>query len=192
MAKACCVMDGEDKVMRDILRSTLLVTSLAIAAGAVQASPVALAADGSWFSFNVLDGESGWYTDDLSPLEFSFSSASAFTLRITDYITAGDDTGFKVNGNFFDRTNAVPEDFAEVAFTPDEAFGNPLWSQGSWLFAPGSYTFSGDQARAPGLQGLMAISVLRSQTVPEPSALGLLAVALAGAAFAARRRQQRA
>lgn len=178
--------------MLDILRSTLLATSLTIAGVAAQASPVALVADGSWFSFNVLDGESAWYTDDLSPLEFSFSSASAFTLRITDYITAGDDTGFKVNGRYYDKTNAVPEDFAEVAFTPDEAFGNPLWSQGSWLFAPGSYTFSGDLARAPGFQGLMAISVLGSQTVPEPSALGLLAVALAGAAFAARRRQQRA
>lgn len=172
------------------LRSGLMAAALSAAAGVAFAGPVSLKADGSWFSFNVLDGAPGWSSDDGSPLEFSFSSSSAFTLRITDFFFAGESTGLKVNGSYLGQTALVPEDLNEFAATPGDAFGNPVWSQGSWVFGPGSYVFSGDLALSPSFQGLMAISVLGAQSVPEPAAPLLLGAALASLVLARRYRRR--
>lgn len=172
------------------LKGGIVAVALSAAAGAALAGPVPLKADGSWFNFNVLDGTQGWSADDGSPQEFSFSSGSAFTLRITDFFFAGESTGFKVNGSYFGQTALVPQDFTEFAAAPDDAFGNPVWSQGTWVFGPGSYVFSGDMAWSPGFQGLMAISVLATHSVPEPAAPLLLLAALGSLAVARSTRRR--
>jgi len=177
--------------MRKVLKSLFLSATLAAASASAVAGPVALNGNGDWFTFNVVDGSGAWVSDALTPLEFSFSSSSAFTLRITDFIAAGESTGFRVNGSYFGQTNAVAEDYSELAFSPDEAFGRSLWSQGTWQFGPGSYVFSGDFGLAPAGLGLMAISVLGGRAVPEPAALSLLAAAALAAGLARQRRRRR-
>ena len=180
----------KDEDMRNIVNKLFLSAALLGASASVLAGPVALNGNGDWYNFNVIDGSGAWLSDAFTPLEFSYSSSTSFTLRITDFLSAGEFTGFRVNGSYFGATNVVAEDYSELAFTPDEAFGRALWSQGSWQFGPGSYVFSGDFGRAPTGQGVMAISVQGGNAVPEPSALSLLALAGLAAVCARSRRHK--
>lgn len=174
------------------LKHCLIAAASAVTLGTASAATSALTTDGTWFEFLV--GETGdvWRsTLDGDPITFTLTSASPFTLRLVDVGFAGDRVEVVAGGStVLGTTGAVAADDTLFAFTPDEAFAAPgTWSQGTWLLAAGSYSFSGTATASPFGSAAWAISAV---AVPEPATWAMALGGLAWTAAVAARRRERA
>ncbi len=149
-----------------------------------QAATLALPDDGTWFDFFVIDGASSWLDASSEALEFTYTSSTAFQLRLVDYFFPGDAVQVYANGSLLGSTPVVPFDDTLFAATPDSAFANAAWGKRVWTLDAGAYTFSGSPSVVPTGAAVMAISVT---AVPEPSMAWLAGVGVFGV-LAMRRR----
>lgn len=159
-----------------------------------QAAP--LSADGSWHTFDVdtaLSGGNGWIDiTDGTPLNFTFAvgSGNVGVLTVVDTVFAGDTFKVYNNGSLLGTTSSVPPGFYDPSATgivdPVLALADPLFSRGSFVLGPGSYSISGvlDQSvlDVPGGTPLNAtsggISLTVSAPVPEPETYAMLLAGL--------------
>lgn len=168
-----------------------LVSALVVAAGVAggvpstaQAASLALSGDGTWSDFFVIDGATSWLDDSSEALEFTYSSSTAFQLRVVDYFFPGDAVQVYANGSLLGDTPTVSFDDTLFAASPDSAFANAAWGKRVWTLGAGSYTFTGTPLAVPTGAAVMAISVA---AVPEPAFAWLVFAGGVGL-FAVRRR----
>lgn len=149
--------------------ASALLAALALAGlvpPTAQAASLALPGDGTWSDFFVIDGAPSWMDASSEALEFTYTSSTAFQLRLVDYYFPGDAVQVFANGSLLGSTPSVAFDDTMAASTPDEAFAGASWSKRVWTLDAGAYTFSGLPAVVPLGAAVMAISV---SAVPEPS-----------------------
>lgn len=149
-----------------------------------QAATVTLTGDGAWFDFYAVDGAASWLDVSGEAVEFTYTSNTAFQLRLVDYFFPGDSAQVYANGTLLGSTPAVPYDDTLFAATPNSAFGNSAWSKRTWTLGAGAYTFSGLPSVLPTGASVLAISVT---AVPEPAMAWLAGVGVLGVLSARRR-----
>ena len=174
------------------LRAWALSATLALASTAGSAALVDLPTDGTWLDFIVERPGDPWTSAlDGQPVSFEVNSTRPFTLRVVDTGFAGDQADVLVDGVPLGATAAVPANDLVFAFSPDDAFSDPVtWSQGMWAFAAGRHVFSGTGLATPFGGALFSISaVVDDQSVPAPATLTL--ALLPGLAVLAARRRRR-
>ena len=197
-----------------ITRKGLICAAMLAAVGApAYATTIALAADGSWSSFNIDDQVAPAYgvawvnTETLSPdygslTSFSFAIApgSVGSLTVVDAGFAGDQFQIKNNGDVLGSTTAVPVTDYTVAdnagFDFDGALANPNFSHGVFVVAAGTYSITGsliqsvmvDGAPLNSTVGALRLQVEAAAPVPLPGTTLSLLPGLATLALRRRRR----
>lgn len=149
---------------------------------------------GSWTYFDwFLDpGETAGPTNGDG---FSFQSAHAVRLRVTDAGLAGDAFALFANGAQVALTPLVADGPGTGAFDGDAAWADPSLGKVEYLLDPGSYTVTVGVLRtafgtSDGAGFLRADEVISAGVVPEPAPVALLAAGLGAlAAFARRARR---
>lgn len=116
---------------------------------------------------------------------WTFASATAVVLTITDVFLAGDIFQVSDNGGFVGSTNAVPLG-SSCGVNPDACLANPNFSHGTFLLSAGSHSITVGVAPAQILgEGFFRVD---AAPVPEPSTLSLLALGFS--CFIARMRRR--
>jgi len=134
------------------------------------AASVALSGNGAWFDFYAVDGATSWLDASSEAVEFTYTSSTAFQLRLVDYFFPGDAVQVYANGALLGSTPTVAFDDTLFASTPDSAFANAAWGKRVWTLDAGAYTFSGLPSVLPTGSAVLAISI---SAVPEASMLWL-------------------
>jgi len=168
-----------------------LYVLLAIACGlclppAALAGPIVV--DAGWYLFSVRGVGS-----PASGNPFTFTAVGPVLLKVTDAFLVGDVFDVYVNSVLaFTTSSPGPGPYSMDFWTdnPDEAFASPLWSSGSLLLSPGSYSVDIFASASPWGSGGAFIEVESAAAIPEPVSTVLVGSGLA-AAWLLRRRISR-
>lgn len=109
------------------------------------------------------------------------NTAAPLKLIVTDFYTPGDMFEVWNNGTLLGSTSA-PSGLYKFANTPDEALGDPRFSQNSWTLQPGFYSLMFKSTQfAPTFTNTQIAFKTQTVAIPEsgPTVL-LLGMALAG------------
>lgn len=173
----------------------------------VQATDIALPADGQWRQFSVdallsQSFDTRWIDDsDGSPLTFSFAipAGSTGALTVVDGVFAGDTFVVDNFGVLLGPTSPVPMGYYDTAtnvgFDFDAALADADFSRAVFTLSQGSYRIGGrlaqsvsfDGAPLDATAGALRLSV---SAVPEPASVALLLAGLCIVACAASRRHK--
>jgi hypothetical protein len=129
------------------------------------------------------------YSNDGSPLSFSFTLTHTTELRVVDAGFAGDVFQVSINGSNSLTSAAVNSYPTSVGLNYDAAWGNPNYSKASYILGPGTYTLTGQLSAGALANGLPIDATAGGvQLVPEPGTWGMLVAGLIAVAGIARRR----
>jgi hypothetical protein len=176
------------RIFRSALGGAALLAATAMPAAAQEALSF-----GSWQTFTWII-QDGMGADPVDGDGFSFESAFQTRIRITDAGDAGDAFGVFVNGSPFGLTPSMT--YAPVgAYTGDEAWADPQFSQLEFFLDPGRYTITltvrEDAGFGYGEGFIRADELTAGSVVPEPATFVLMATALAALPLIARRHRRR-
>lgn len=163
--------------LRRLTALSALSLGLALAAPAT-ALPVTLVVDGGWQQFT--------FTGGLGPIDspadgYTITSATPIEIQVVDCCVIGDRYEIFVNNVSYTVTSTVaPADVGvpSGAFTGPDSWADARLSKVSFVLAAGTYDIDLSVIANVGSTGAGFIQALTS--VPEPDALVLLAVGLAG------------
>lgn len=184
-----------------LLATALLASALSLPVAATTLVP--LADDGAWLSFDVdeltsLSGGLEWIDLDGEDLAFSITVSQDSVLRVVDLGFQGDRFEISISDGLTTKvlgtTSAVANpdvEFADLVLDPDVAWGDLLYSQGSFLIGQGTWTVSGVLIQSADFGGAplnATIGAVSLTAVPVPAA-GLLMLGAGGflGLFARRR-----
>jgi hypothetical protein len=159
---------------------------LAVVAALVAAAPLASATTlslGSWQTFFFgAPGLIDTYTIDVDP-------GSHVKVKITDGFIIGDEFSYQVDGGALHFTSdASADDGLDAgAVTGDQAWADPRYSHDIFTLYAGSHTI--DLFLTVNAAGTSGGAGFIRADVPEPGALALLGLGLAGLAVSRRRKQ---
>jgi len=133
---------GAGLVWRLVGVLTLLATLLAgmLSSAAPAAAATAITVGGGWSYFSVSSVGVGAAEEP-----FTFTSAVAVQLDVTDFLCLGDRFQVFDNATLLGSTSAAipdPDDCDTTAYTPDGAFADARWSSGSFVLAAGSHSIT--------------------------------------------------
>lgn len=168
-------------------RHAALGLLLGLLAWAAPASAIPLAVDGGWQVFQW----TGAGAIDSPADGFQFTSAGSVEIQITDSALIGDEFEIFVNGvsvAFSSNTNPLELGFPSGAFTGPAAWADTRLSKVSLVLGPGSYDI--DISATEVASGSLSGGFIQALSVPEPTALALLAVGFAGLLWVATPRPQ--
>jgi hypothetical protein len=187
------------------LRPLLTAVVASACACAAQATTTTLAADASWYLFDVTpdlaaDSGLGWIDiTDGSALSFSFDVAAGTkaVLTVVDGGFSGDVFSVRSNGAALANTSTASNSYPNsIGLDFDAALAQPNFSRGSYVFGAGSYSVSGalatsalDDLGAP-INATVGAVQLQVSAVPEASTLSSLLAGLGLIGFLLRRRAQ--
>lgn len=180
------------------------VVGLALGFGLIAqagATTVNLTADGQWHAFDVdtfsaLSGGMEWidYVDG-SELSFQVNNTQAMLLTVVDGGFAGDVFFVHDGATLLSPTSAAINNYpSSIGLDFDAALVNPLYSNRTYLLAPGSHTISGWlQTSAVSDFGAIdaTVGAVMLQAVPEPTEWATLVAGLCLLSFAQRARNSR-
>lgn len=167
--------------------------TLVLCTAAAQATTVPLAADGSWYAFDVDlvgSGTSSWidvaYTSDFSNLSFTVTVPAGLQglLTVVDGGFAGELYTVTVNGVVQPAMSAPGVPGANAFIDFDAALADPAFSRGQYVLGAGLNTITGF-VNAP---GDVSVGGLRVSLVPEPATWATLVGGLLWVSALARRR----
>ncbi len=147
-----------------------------------------LPTDGTWTVLDEFISVGSFYSGP-----WTYTSASAVALDVTDLFVVGDAADVYVDGSYFGSTPILP-DYAALgldpfgaSFTsdPNVAWTNPLFSKGTFILPAGTHDVTFSPTFIP--TGFSDATIaFRATAVPAPAAAGL--AGLAGLAAFRRRR----
>jgi hypothetical protein len=171
------------------------LTLISLAASQAQADPIV--AD-QWYTFGFDNTGTAIYGDcatctlgDLSlqapTTPWEITLATPMLLVVTDGFQQGDEFELFDFGVSIGSTSATADDVSHACGTNELAcLADPLFSHGFFPLAAGNHSLTGVVTDSPFDSG--AAFFIITQQVPEPGALVLLGIALAGLGFSCRKR----
>jgi hypothetical protein len=164
-----------------LFASAVLIICFGFGMTQTHATPITVGS--GWFVF--VFGEVG---SPFSNEPFTFSLASAGSLKVTDAYLSGDQFEILDNAVSLGDTS-VPTTTGDQIFADfDMAFTDLRWSSREFSLGPGSHTITGITKASPFGSGDAALRVDLKQ-IPEPASMLLISIGLAGLGFTRRRRR---
>jgi hypothetical protein len=192
--------------MKSLLKKTLLAVALASAFSMqAEATTIALAADSSWYTFDVdntlstsaglewIDAQSATgYNNDGSALHFSFTLTGAADLTVVDGGFAGDQFQVFNNGTALGFTSVPTNSYPTSVVTNfDAALANSNYSSAVYHLGAGTYDITGLLSLSTFVAGSplnATVGAVSLTAVPVPAALGLFLAGSSLMGFFSRRR----
>jgi hypothetical protein len=132
-----------------MIKKTLFLSAVLLAALSGQASAVTLNADGQWNVFDVDESVSAsggleWIDLDNNTLSFDFTLSGSAILRVVDGGFSGDRFQVFDNGLLLDETSVAANSYPDgVGLDFDAAFANTNFSRGVFLLGAGNHSITG-------------------------------------------------
>lgn len=172
------------KCLKIALGSTLLAASLSSVAG-----PITV--DAGWYGFCFASGAgnpavSGCQNDGVGSTgnDITFTLTGPGLLKVTDAFVPGDLFDVFVNGLLAFSTSGAGT--GPNLSDPDAAYGSGYYATGSAVLGAGAYTVQVITGTNTGAGGAYIEVESTTAPVPEPGALALVGIAMAGLAWSRR------
>ncbi len=172
--------------------NAIVTCALALFGTSAFAGPTPLSANVGWVADTL--STAGAATDG-SPFTFSLVANKVASFKVTDQFATGDSFDLYVNGGALIALSSTAFVGSANAIVGDP-FGESGWLSNSYEKFDYIFSTAGDYSfvvKGDGIGGIPAglyfrLDVTDSSTVPEPTSLALLALALCGLGVTARRR----